>query len=533
MTSYLQILCILAAGFLSAFILSGPLLSNTVQAQQLQQPQQQEQEELLSSPSMNERNNIFIDSGNNIGDNNIGKDSYATNETNIGTLLRYDNSLYDLGLQYPSNWSYQEYESSPGYIAFNVASFFPPIEEDPSLTTELKITIEDLSFPLSLDQYTRDSINYYSNSTQNFSLISATTGDTTLSGRPAYEILFTEHLNGTEIKTYEKGIIDNNKVYYLAFASPVSTYDQIFPVAETVIDSFELGSPRDSNGFGEDGGFSGFAPPLIPDDSDGFSGFGELQGSSEDVDMQDLELFMNSFTNSIFNGSSVFAAIGTSMVNGIKVSGISLSEGEGSDITGTGISNSNENATKLTVTMTGVPGDIPDVVESGAGHNSNSSVTVIATRIPVDISSILSLAALGSAASSSSGQGLSSFMEESPGFDSDNRRGNFPQDDDFGDGDGDDGLMGTPFSQGSLPQDFNPFEFLSTFQIGSASLINPDWSVPQSVSMFLLGNSDKVDNGSSSISSSISSSQLLSSSPFSALDIIIVTVIPYTGVETG
>jgi hypothetical protein len=64
-------------------------------------------------------------------------------------------------------------------------------------------------------------------------------------------------------------------------------------------------------------------------------------------------------------------------------------------------------------------------------------------------------------------------------------------------------------------------------------LINPDWPVPQSVSMFLLGNSDKVDNGSSSISSSISSSQLLSSSPFSALDIIIVTVIPYTGVETG
>lgn len=470
---------------------------------------------------MRERNNIFIDSDNNIGDNNIGKDSYATNETSIGTLLRYDNTLYGLGLQYPSDWSYQEYESSPGYIAFNVASFFPPIEEDPSLTTELKITIEDLSFPLSLDQYTRDSINYYSNSTQNFSLISATTGDTTLSERPAYEILFTEHLNGTEIKTYEKGIIDNNKVYYLAFASPVSTYDQIFPVAETVIDSFELGSSRDSNGFGEDG-FSGFAPPLIPDDR--FSGLGGLQGSSEDVDMQDLELFMNSFTNSIFNGSSVFAAIGTSMVNGIKVSGISLSEGEGSDITGTGIS-SNENATKLTVTMTGAPSDIPYVVESGAGHNSNSSVTVIATRIPVDISSILSLAALGSAASSS-GQGLSSFMEESPGFDSDNRS----RDDDFGDGD--DGLMGTPFSQGSLPQDFNPFEFLSTFQIGSASLINPDWSVPQSVSMFLLGNSDKVGNGGSGSSIS-SSSQLLSSSPFSALDIIFVTVIPNTGIETG
>jgi hypothetical protein len=230
--------------------------------------------------------------------------------------------------------------------------------------------------------------------------------------------------------------------------------------------------------------------------------------------MQNLELFMNSFANSIFNGSSVFGAFGTSMVNGIKVSGISLSGGEED----TGISNS-ENARKLTVTMAGVPGETPAVTETGTGDR-NPSVTIIATRIPVNINSILSLAAIGSA--SSSGQGLSSFMEESPPLDSDMtmRQGGGTTGDS-------DGLMGTPFSQGSLPQDFNPFEFLSTFQIGSASLVDPDWSVPQSVSMSLIGNSDN-DNGVSSGDSR----QLLSSS-FSPFDIVLVTVIPYTGIDIG
>lgn len=477
-------------------MMSEPLLSNFVQAQS--QPQSQ------SQLPTRKQNNILPDSVS----LNIGSNSFATNESAIsGGLLTYQNPLYGLSLQYPSDWSYQEYEPSPDYIAFHVASFFPPVKEDPNFSTELKITIENLNSPIALNQYTRDSINYYSNNTQNFSVVSASTEDISLSERPAYEILFSENVNDTEIKTYEIGTIDNNKVYYLTFSSPVFTYDRIFPTVETMIGSFELESSRDSNGFDGDGVSS-----LIPNDS--FSGLSELQRPSEDIDMQNLELFMNSFANSIFNGSSVFGAFGTSMVNGIKVSGISLSGGEED----TRISNS-ENARKLTVTMAGVPGETPAVTVPGTGDR-NSSVTIIAARIPVNINSILSLAAIGSA--SSSGQGLSSFMEESPPLDSDMtmRQG--------GDTTGDsDGLMGTPFSQGNLPQNFNPFEFLSTLQIGSASLVDPDWSVPQSVSMSLIGNSDN-DNGISSGDSR----QLLSFS-FSPFDIVLVNVIPYTGIDIG
>jgi hypothetical protein len=38
----------------------------------------------------------------------------------------------------------------------------------------------------------------------------------------------------------------------------------------------------------------------------------------------DFSMFLDSFANSIFNGTSTFAGVGTSIVDGIEVNGISL-----------------------------------------------------------------------------------------------------------------------------------------------------------------------------------------------------------------
>lgn len=105
-------------------------------------------------------------------------------------------------------------------------------------------------------------------------------------------------------------------------------------------------------------------------------------------------------------------------------------------------------------------------LQTGRG---NSSVTVIAARIPVDISSMFSPEGLlGLAAATESSNG------DRPPF----VGGEF------------DGLMGMPVQEGSP----NPFGFLSMFQIGSSSLVNPDWAVPQTVSMSLLGKVANVEH---------------------------------------
>ncbi|HZD34835.1 MAG TPA: PsbP-related protein [Nitrososphaeraceae archaeon] len=397
----------------------------------------------------------------------------------------YENTQYEIGIQYPTNWSFQEYNPSSDLVAFNVVSFFPPIGQDPSLSSELRLSIENLKTPITIDQYSRDSVNYYRSNSQNFSLISSTTADEILSGRPAYAIVFSEVVDGVEHTSYEKGTVvpDDGRVYYVTFTAPASTFDQLFSIANRMVDTLTLGLDSGANAMEEDrGDFS----TLLPPPSDSFSGLEGIQGTAEDLDTQELQLFVNAFGDSVFNGSSVFAAFGSSMVNGIKIIGMNLSGEDSNELGGNDLSSNKQ----LSVTLLGSPND-PQI---GGG---NSSVTVVAARIQVDISKMISLQRLLGLASAteSSDNGLSPLMG----------------------GEFDDSKGGT-LQQGSP----NPFGFLSDFQIGSTSLVNPDWTAPQTVSMSLLGRSETLSGSIISPSSGFSSS----------LDIIIATVVPYTGVST-
>jgi hypothetical protein len=64
---------------------------------------------------------------------------------------------------------------------------------------------------------------------------------------------------------------------------------------------------------------------------------------------------------------------------------------------------------------------------------------------------------------------------------------------------------------------FNPFSLLSSMQIGSSSLTNADWSVPQTVTIDLVGGNN--DPGQ----------QQPHSNSTSASDLLLVAVIPYNG----
>jgi hypothetical protein len=453
-------------------IFFGSVLSYTLKAQA-------ETDEIQQFGAQGNQHISFLASSENLSSprNNLASDEP------IPGVATYENTQYEIGIQYPTDWSFQEYNPSSDLVAFNVVSFYPPMRQDPSASSELRISIENLNTPITIDQYSRDSVNYYRNNSQNLSLISSTASDQTLSGRPAYEIVFSEMVDGLEHTSYEKGTVDpdNGRVYYVTFTAPTPTFDELFPIANRMVDSLTLGLDSGANVMEEDrGDFSTLLPP-----SDSLSGLKGIQGTAEDLDTQGLELFMNAFGDSVFNGSSVFAALGSSMVDGIKIIGMNLSGEVSDELGGNDISSDKQ----LSVTLLGSPND-PQV---GGG---NSSVTVVAARIPVDISKMLSLQGLMGLASAteSSDNGLSPFMGG-----------------EFGDS------IGGAFQQGSP----NPFGFLSDFQIGSTSLVNPDWTGPQTVSMSLLGKSENLGATIASPSSGFSSS----------LDIIIATVVPYTGVS--
>jgi hypothetical protein len=199
--------------------------------------------------------------------------------------------------------------------------------------------------------------------------------------------------------------------------------------------------------------------------------------SSSSASAMDLDMFMNSFGNSIFNGSSIFGGLATSMVNGVKVSGIGL----------------DNNGSRLSVTLSGIPPEVLGGNNTASTTNetivmtnaeSSNPVSVIAMRIPINMADILSLAA------ATSSQGMDSSMMT--------------------------GDMG--FNQGSIfPSDsFNPISLLSDLQIGSSSITNADWSVAQTVTMDLVGGNKNQDQ------------KQPYSNNTSAADFLLVSVIPYT-----
>lgn len=393
------------------------------------------------------------------------------------SLSTYSNPLYGFDIEYPSDWTYTESDIPSNTTIYSVLNIVPPISDDPNLSTNLQIGIENLEIGQlpSLDQYARDTINAYRNSYSNFTLESVKT-NSTISGLPAYEIVFTDSSDGLNRKSVETGVIDetNNRAYYLFFETDNSTFDQFYPVAVDIFDSFQLvdlSSPLDGdiNGIPEDESF--FASPE-EDSSEGFSTLGKEDSGM--TGMQDFELLMNSFADSIFNGSSTFGAVGTSMIEDIKISGITIVEENDSGRNSLSNDNVYDNETdSLTVNL--ISSDI----------DSNDSVTVIAARIPFSIQDILSLASM------SEENPLSNEM--------------------------------TPFSGEGLSQEFNPFEFVSNLQIGSTNLISPDWSSPQSVNMSLVGGRGGM------VGERVTTINPLPQIEEDSLDLVFVSVIPYTG----
>ena len=213
------------------------------------------------------------------------------------SFLPYNNSDYGIKLDYPSDWSYQEVQVPSNATIYPIVHVFPPITDDPNAVTFLEIGIEELESPFSIDEYSRSTINAYRESRQNFDLVSSNTEET-LSGLPAYELVFTDSANGTDRKLMEVGALDsdNNRVYYLLFNTKESRYDLFVPDLESIIDSFQLSSV-DGSTINASAAPSSLLPssPVVPDSvSQNDTDISSTLPSATDIESDDILLYENS-----------------------------------------------------------------------------------------------------------------------------------------------------------------------------------------------------------------------------------------------
>jgi hypothetical protein len=256
---------------------------------------------VLASSSEGEDDDDEDDEENN--SNNIeaplgASDGSETSDTAaIDSYLTYNNSEYGIRMNYPSDWSYQEAQAPTNAAIFPIVRMFPPISDDPNAVTFLEIGIEDLGNPFSIDEYSRSTINAYRESRQNFDLVSSNTEDT-LSGLPAYELVFTDSANGTDRKLMEVGALDsdNNRVYYLLFNTEESRYDLFVPALESIIDSFQLASV-DGSTINATTAPSSLLPSssAVPDSiSQNDTDISSSLSSATDIESDDILLYENS-----------------------------------------------------------------------------------------------------------------------------------------------------------------------------------------------------------------------------------------------
>jgi len=195
----------------------------------------------------------------------------------------------------------------------------------------------------------------------------------------------------------------------------------------------------------------------------------------------------------LFEGTSFLGTIGVSMVNDVKVTGLNLPT---------------DNHVSVTLKNTNA---------SDGGNMTSPAVTVIAVRAAMSSKDIMSLMAASNNQNGANASNMMTMMSSMNMMKS--RQGSEGGTSSGNSNSNNSNSLGNSIANANatLPgRNFNPMSFLENLQMGSTSLVNPNWKLPQTITMGLIGN--PLSSGSSS-----------SAALPSAAEFIIAIVIPYTG----
>jgi hypothetical protein len=169
-----------------------------------------------------------------------------TNDDN-STFKLYEKPTFGIRVQYPSDWEKVEPGEISDESSFNIiVGFVSPKESvsDTSPPAALSIGIHNLSSSSSyqnttLDQYTDVHVNAIRREQE--SLIESTT--TTLSASNnntlAHKVVY---VNSQGQEVMQVWTIKENKAYHITYAADVARYPDYLPLAQKIIDSFEIGT---------------------------------------------------------------------------------------------------------------------------------------------------------------------------------------------------------------------------------------------------------------------------------------------------
>jgi hypothetical protein len=152
--------------------------------------------------------------------------------------LPYENATYGVRMLYPSTWTYAGNPAGEDDRFVIVSNFFSPEETNWAFAM---IAIDNM--PTDLESSLNDTINNYNQDpfVRDFQVLSTSMNNFTLAEMPAYtlEATYTDVELGPQHVLVVEAIVDN-KGYAIQYSASPETYQRYFPIAESMIESFEI-----------------------------------------------------------------------------------------------------------------------------------------------------------------------------------------------------------------------------------------------------------------------------------------------------
>ena len=162
-------------------------------------------------------------------------------------FFTYSNDTFGVKLKYPVNFVKIENGTETDNIT-QIATFLRPYQNvDDKYQEQYETGFERINEGLDLDKYMAKLLEVYPSNLENFTMIESTTTNATLSGQPAYKLVYT--FDNTEFnvttKEMEMGTITRTSdgdalIYYIIYSSEVKEFDRNLPKAMELINSYEI-----------------------------------------------------------------------------------------------------------------------------------------------------------------------------------------------------------------------------------------------------------------------------------------------------
>jgi serine/threonine-protein kinase len=148
-------------------------------------------------------------------------------------FIDYENNTQGVKIKYPDNWKIRE---TPNAITQELVSFVSPKQEQDNFSEVVTISVENFSG--TLDESVKVFSEEISNNVEDLQILD--NSETTLTKKPARQLVFTSKVGEHNLKSLQAWILKGNKAYIVTYAADIADYDRFVRTAEKMIASFEI-----------------------------------------------------------------------------------------------------------------------------------------------------------------------------------------------------------------------------------------------------------------------------------------------------